>query len=533
MGPGDKLVRPVNAPGPTALTPGIQPGSPGVVVAGQVIIVGGQLLVYFPTAGPGNLVGSVSGQAGTDRFGNAYVPELAAYGTSTIAKLFTSAGVAALGVQVTGLSDATQIPAVFASAANIGAANELQILVVSSGKESSHDDAALQLFSETADTTGAAVAIFEFGGQVETYTSKFNGVSANQPGTISTPETWHAVSLPAGMTGTVQVKILALSQLAILDINASVTSTSTSPSNLTGGNLPAAAYYPGASRQYDVSTNQHWSTVANASPRITIPTSGGIVFNLPGYVTGGQTALWEATIIYPLDGAASNPFWSSYDPGGAVTLTNGIIVSADGFNPGGITSQYTYVEADEPSGNAIGQWGFTINIPSAANGVVAYPDAQWDQSATPISSTTRIDASWVTSLMAAAFEGDTIVDWWLNGAGPGLGIELTIFLYNYGVTFGGDTLKASGVSINGFSWNLYLRPGSSPAQYIWVSSGFNSNSQTNFDIRPFVAYMIAHNVDGNWPGSTYTRAIELGTECINTGGNALSQTWTSASIVIS
>jgi hypothetical protein len=82
-GLGGQQPPPQNAAPAGQLTPGIQPGSSQQIVASRVIIIGsgGELLVYSPTAGAGNLIASIAGQAGTDPWGNAVVQGVAAYAT--------------------------------------------------------------------------------------------------------------------------------------------------------------------------------------------------------------------------------------------------------------------------------------------------------------------------------------------------------------------------------------------------------------------------------------------------------------------
>ena len=57
------------------------PAVPGNIFA-VIYIVGpkGGLFVYNPSAGPGNLVASIAGKSGTDKYGNAYVAGVASYG---------------------------------------------------------------------------------------------------------------------------------------------------------------------------------------------------------------------------------------------------------------------------------------------------------------------------------------------------------------------------------------------------------------------------------------------------------------------
>jgi hypothetical protein len=81
-GAGGTPPRPLQAP-QAVTSAAVQPGTSGAVVAQQVIIIGtgGELLVYSPTAGPGNLIASISGSSAltTDSFGNGVMPGISAY----------------------------------------------------------------------------------------------------------------------------------------------------------------------------------------------------------------------------------------------------------------------------------------------------------------------------------------------------------------------------------------------------------------------------------------------------------------------
>lgn len=72
---GSPPLPPQNAPGAAQPQVGVQPGvAQAVVIANQVIITGagGGIFVYSPAPGPGDLIGSWSGTAGTDPYGNSY-----------------------------------------------------------------------------------------------------------------------------------------------------------------------------------------------------------------------------------------------------------------------------------------------------------------------------------------------------------------------------------------------------------------------------------------------------------------------------
>lgn len=74
--------KPVNAPAGAVPASGVQPGqSSAVVVANRVIVFGpnGGVFVYSSTPASGNLIASIAGAAGSDRYGNAYLPGVVSY----------------------------------------------------------------------------------------------------------------------------------------------------------------------------------------------------------------------------------------------------------------------------------------------------------------------------------------------------------------------------------------------------------------------------------------------------------------------
>lgn len=82
----------------------------------------------------------------------------------------------------------TTNPELFSASFNPGAANEFMEVVLSSGKSGGNDDAALQLFGESADATQQAQAILEFGGFIAFDLTRTNLALAGslQPGNGST-----------------------------------------------------------------------------------------------------------------------------------------------------------------------------------------------------------------------------------------------------------------------------------------------------------------------------------------------------------
>lgn len=93
--------------------------------------------------------------------------------------LLGSAATPSVLLAPSGATHQTTNPQFNASLLNAGLVNEQSLTFFSSGKETSHDDAALQLFSQTADTTGAARAVIEFGGTVVLTVNRNGGVVIN------------------------------------------------------------------------------------------------------------------------------------------------------------------------------------------------------------------------------------------------------------------------------------------------------------------------------------------------------------------
>lgn len=110
---------------------------------------------------------------------------------------------------------------------------------------------------------------------------------AVQPGTASTAENWHAISLtgaPSGTTGTARVQVIPIANAAILDIEIGFTALG-AQANFTIGTLPSAAYYPPAQRHFPVGAAG--TETGTPQPRVLLPVSGGIqLVDLPAGMSG-------------------------------------------------------------------------------------------------------------------------------------------------------------------------------------------------------------------------------------------------------
>jgi len=288
---GDGLVKPLNAPPAGALVPGVQPGaSPSVITAAVLRAVqsvtggswAGTYVITIASVTDGGLVLPAMS------FQNTSDPALLA---PYVAGATSAAGGSVAAVQ-SGLRTAGDREAgvfVFAASANGGVNSQVDL----AGDEVKLLAPGFKLFTSAGNLAVSAPAVF--------LPPVVSSLQVVQPGTASTAETWHAVTVPAGMTGTIRVKISAADNVALLDINTVITSTNAAPTTYTAGSLPSAAYYPLAARQFPVSVNQQWSTVANASPRVSIPTSGAVSLPLPGFVTAGASCVVSGLVMYPLD----------------------------------------------------------------------------------------------------------------------------------------------------------------------------------------------------------------------------------------
>jgi hypothetical protein len=268
----------------------------------------GGVFVYSGTPGPGNPPIAWMSGASTDPYGNSLPSTTGVAGTGTFSVTNSATGANITMELVGGVpiinfgtagSDVTVSPFIIVETQNGGAANERQAFALSSGKESGNPDAALQLFSESADGTLAANALFEFGGQTGMFATTA-GTTACEPGTSVTPEVWHTVSNPTGVTGTIRVKILTEANAALLQVNCSITSTLASASNYAAGSVPSSAYYPASNLQQPLSVSQPIAA-SQASPRVGLTTAGAVTLAMPAFVTAGNACTVEGTWMYPLN----------------------------------------------------------------------------------------------------------------------------------------------------------------------------------------------------------------------------------------
>lgn len=197
---------------------------------------------YSGTPGPANLLISIAGANGNDPFGTAVQQGLTIFGPSGASIRLVDNGTAAAMVMLAASMVSNTVPAqVLASSQNAGAANEVSFVTLTSGKESGNADAALQLFSASADNTIAARAVIEFGGAV--WGTITNGGSL-------VVDAWHNITLDAGWTVVVQPQYRLLPD-GDVEVRGQATHAGTTAAvNINGSNPVPAAYRPSVTRVY-------------------------------------------------------------------------------------------------------------------------------------------------------------------------------------------------------------------------------------------------------------------------------------------
>lgn len=176
-----------------------------VFQAGNTIILNSSgLFIYNGPPALGNLSFSIAVTAGVDSVGNGYAAGINAYGSGGAAVTIEPSGPeSVILIQPGNAAHSTESPQIFGATLNAGAANEFMEGEFTSGTSGSHDDAALQVFSESADTTLPAVSRVVIGGTIITQNSKTlmnintpitatAGTTANP--TVITSDTWNKAS---------------------------------------------------------------------------------------------------------------------------------------------------------------------------------------------------------------------------------------------------------------------------------------------------------------------------------------------------
>jgi hypothetical protein len=166
------------------------------------------LFFYSGTPGPTTLFVSVCGAVVTDPFSTSCSPGIFLYGPNgSSISLVDVSGQPTLDLTPASQTHMTVIPSLAALAINAGLVNEYLLTTLSSGQDNNLDNAAVQLFSESNDSTVAAtvalvaagvrvVNVFKTGVQFqEPIVATLGSSVSNQ--TIITTDTWNSITLDA------------------------------------------------------------------------------------------------------------------------------------------------------------------------------------------------------------------------------------------------------------------------------------------------------------------------------------------------
>jgi hypothetical protein len=159
------------------------------------------------------------------------------------------------------------------------------------------------LFSGGASISQTAVSpqnLVLGGTPVQVNTPIATALTALEPGTSTTAEVWHNLTVPAGMTGYNRVMLLP-DGMVMLDVQLLITSDNAAGTSYTAGPLPSAAYYPIQARQFPMAVNQLISAaVANAPVRAAVPVSPGSVSYLaPAFSVAGNACIFSGSAQWP------------------------------------------------------------------------------------------------------------------------------------------------------------------------------------------------------------------------------------------
>lgn len=205
---------------------------------------------YFYSAAPGvgDLVASIAAAAGQDPFGAPVGQGFNLYGPDgSVIGLLIKGTQPVLAMRPAGVTQMTLQPLVFSAASNAGLPNELQWLIMSSGKSAAHADAAVQMQGQSADGTVAPFVGIEFGG---------TGVAVFTPAALQmnvpvVADTWHNITLDAGWTaGAAAPQYRRLPDGNVQVRGQATHSGVTAATNINGSNPVPAAYWPGVTRIY-------------------------------------------------------------------------------------------------------------------------------------------------------------------------------------------------------------------------------------------------------------------------------------------
>jgi len=249
----------------------------GTFFGTNYIINNSGIFFYSGVPALGNLLISISNAIGPDQFGNSYSVGIFFHNGAATIGMVTVGGLPILDMNPSGRAHGTNNAQIFAALQNGGLANEVIDVILTSGKEGG-DDAALQLFSDSFDATIKALAIIEFGGQVEAFFAKGQGIRPAQPGTAAVIEGWHNMALAnswannAGF-GVARYRFLA-SPANTVEIDGVIDATAATAG--TFFTLPVG-WRPGSNKGYGVGSSG--GAIAGSIPNVRCTTAGGLSIN--------------------------------------------------------------------------------------------------------------------------------------------------------------------------------------------------------------------------------------------------------------
>jgi uncharacterized phage protein gp47/JayE len=330
---------------------------------------------YSGIPASGNLIASIAAAPGIDAEGNVYAQGLWVWGSgNSSAGLLVSDGDAIMALTAGGRTHATLNGQIFGTVTNAGDVNEYAGLIMTSGKEGG-DDAAIQLFSESADNTVPAKIVFEFGGTVFSQITKTGIVlpGGGTPAAVSGSASVYATS-----AGTLQV-VDGVDEQAYSTQRRSLVSTSAQPvTSTTFGSVfsstVGARTYRIHGKIYAVASQNggdiglQWTGPGSPQGLIDfIAAEGSSTWSAGGKAAGnaatfGITMVSGNVYVIDIDGAAS------FASGGTFAIQAACVTSGDGFDVG------AYSFLDLLPVLALSRW------PGRRGGGLERPTADWRRS---------------------------------------------------------------------------------------------------------------------------------------------------------
>ena len=260
------------------------------LLAGNSIINPNGIFVYNGTPANGNLMFALAPAAGTDSFGNAFIQgvQVGVASANALVELIpglSSSGVSSVTFPIPPLS-LSNTPNMSAAPLGGGTFADLVISGAALSAGGVNDWVQIVMYSNDTvgtfargelryiDTSGVAHVLLDWGKSDQAVHIPAGG------GPFISGETFHDVSLAAGLSGRCRVKKLPWNAVFI-DMQVAVSNANTS---FTLGSLPDATYYP------TVSTRLPAGFSGN-SAALSIPTSGAISLLLGGSASGFNVGL--------------------------------------------------------------------------------------------------------------------------------------------------------------------------------------------------------------------------------------------------